>query len=239
MALAASSKPAENELIATLAQAADAAEALFGDARRAVAEKVVRDGRANRATARQASSAPPTGLPGSPPMSRRSASLRPTRSGLSATGSFGEIEELLVRIGAGEYLAQIIGGIPMSQGEIVRLGDLGVTSAMVAARVDPFVEHLIVYGNTAPRRARLAELMREQPDATIGAAGLDDTLESIREEMRKFADGQVVPDAQGWHLRNEYIPLDVVTQMSELGVFWLTIPEDYGGMGLGKDRCAS
>jgi (2S)-methylsuccinyl-CoA dehydrogenase len=78
-------------------------------------------------------------------------------------------------------------------------------------------------------------LMREQQDATVGATGLDDTLDSIREEMRKFADGQVVPYAQQWHLRNEYIPLDIITQMSELGVFSLTIPEDYGGMGLGKE----
>ena len=53
--------------------------------------------------------------------------------------------------------------------------------------------------------------------------------------MRKFADGQVVPHAQEWHLRNEYIPLDIIAQMSELGVFSLTIPEDYGGMGLGKE----
>ena len=53
--------------------------------------------------------------------------------------------------------------------------------------------------------------------------------------MRKFADGQVVPHAQEWHLRNHYIPLDIIAQMSELGVFSLTIPEDYGGMGLGKE----
>ena len=141
----------------------------------------------------------------------------------------------MVRIGAGEYLAQIVGGIPMSQGEIVRLSDLGLGPAAVAARLNPAVEHLIAYGNTAQRRARLAELLREQQDAMVGATGLDDTLDSIREEMRKFADGQVVPYAQEWHLRNEYIPLDIIAQMSELGVFSLTIPEDYGGMGLGKE----
>ena len=154
---------------------------------------------------------------------------------LTAAGNFGETEELLVRIGAGEYLAQITGGIPMSQGEIVRLADLGLNAAAVAARLNPAVEHLIAYGNTAPRRARLAELIREQHEATIGACGLEDTLDSIREEMRKFADGQVVPHAQQWHLRNNYIPLEIVAQMSELGVFSLTIPEDYGGMGLGKE----
>ena len=78
----------------------------------------------------------------------------------------------------------------------------------------------------------MREQQRRRPSAP---AGLDETLDSIREEMRKFADGQVVPHAQEWHLHNEYIPLDVIAQMSELGVFGLTIPEDYGGMGLGKE----
>ncbi len=234
MALAASQKPAENELIATLAQAADAAEALFSDARRAVAEKVVRDGRANARLVDKEQRAA-HGLAWFATYVEAIRQLSAYAQRLSATGSFGEIEDHLVRVGAGEYLEQIVGGIPMSQGEIVRLGDLGVTSAMVAARVNPAVEHLLVYGNTAARRARLAELMRQQADAGIGATGLDDTLDSIREEMRKFADGQVVPHAQGWHLRNQYIPLDVIGQMSELGVFSLTIPEEYGGMGLGKE----
>jgi (2S)-methylsuccinyl-CoA dehydrogenase len=36
-------------------------------------------------------------------------------------------------------------------------------------------------------------------------------------------------------LSNSYIPLDVITQMSEMGVFGLTIPESFGGMGLGKE----
>ena len=53
--------------------------------------------------------------------------------------------------------------------------------------------------------------------------------------MRKFAESEVVPHAHDWHLTNSYIPLDVVAHMSELGVFGLTIPEEYGGMGLGKE----
>jgi (2S)-methylsuccinyl-CoA dehydrogenase len=154
---------------------------------------------------------------------------------LADAGSFGEIEELLLRIGAGEYLAQLLGGIAMSQGEIVRLSDFGLNAAAVAARVNPAVEHLIATGNTPARRARLMELMRQHHDATVGACGLDDTLDSIREEMRKFADDRVTPFAQAWHLRNQYIPLDVIAQMAELGVFRLTIPEDYEGMGLGKE----
>jgi (2S)-methylsuccinyl-CoA dehydrogenase len=234
MSLAASSVSAVSELIGTLSQAVDAAEALFADARRAVAERVVSDGRANaRALDREQRAT--HGLAWLATYLEALRQLTAYVQRLSAAGNFGEVEELLVRIGAGEYLAQIVGGIPMSQGEIVRPSDLGLGPAAVAARINPAVEHLIAYGNTAQRRARLAELLREQQDATVGATGLDDTLDSIREQMRKFADGQVVPYAQEWHLRNEYIPLDIIAQMSELGVFSLTIPEDYGGMGLGKE----
>ena len=94
---------------------------------------------------------------------------------------------------------------------------------------------LIATGNTAERRARLVELMRRHHGATVGDCGLDETLAAIREEMRKFADSEVVPHAHGWHLHNSYIPLEIIAQMSELGVFGLTIPEEFGGMGLGKE----
>jgi (2S)-methylsuccinyl-CoA dehydrogenase len=233
MSLAVSTMPA-NDLIGTLGQAVEAAEALFADARRAVADRVMRDGRAN-ARALDHEQRATHGLAWLATYVEALRQLADYVQRLSAADNFGEVEELLVRIGAGEYLAQIVGGIPMSQGEIVRLADLGLNAAAVAARLNPAVEHLIAYGNTAQRRARLAELTREQPDATVGATGLDETLDAIREEMRKFADGQVVPHAQEWHLRNEYIPLNIIAQMSELGVFSLTIPEAYGGMGLGKE----
>src|SRR5215471_11757882 len=238
MPLAASSLFADSELIQTLEEAVGAVEGLFTDASRAVAEQVVRDGKANaRALDREQRAT--HGLAWLASYTEALRQLAAYAQRLSSADNFGEVEELLVRIGAGEYLAQIVGGIPMSQGEIVRLSDLGLSPAAVAARLNPAVEHLIAYGNTAQRRARLAELMREQHDATVGATGLDDTLDAIRDEMRKFADGQVVPYAQQWHLKNQYIPLDTITQMSELGVFSLTIPEDYGGMGLGKESmCA-
>ena len=73
---------------------------------------------------------------------------------MAANDALGELEEQLVRIGLGECLAQVVGGIPMSQGELVRPADLGLTQAQVSARITPTVESLIVNGNTAERRAR-------------------------------------------------------------------------------------
>jgi (2S)-methylsuccinyl-CoA dehydrogenase len=118
---------------------------------------------------------------------------------------------------------------------VVRPSDLGLSPAQVAGRINPMIESLIAGGNTAERRARLIELIRASHGSTIGTCGLDETLESIREEMRKFADSEVIGHAQGWHRTNSYIPLEIIAQMSELGVFGLTIPEEFGGLGLGKE----
>jgi (2S)-methylsuccinyl-CoA dehydrogenase len=227
-------KPPRREVIAMLGDAVAAMDALLDDARRAVGERVMVDGRvvSRRFDSEQRAT---HGLAWFATYVEAIRQLADYAQRLADGGGFGEIEELLVRIGAGEYLAQVLGGIAMSQSEIVRLSDLGLSATTVAARVNPAVEHLVATGNTPHRRARLVELMRERHDATVGAGGLDETLDSIREEMRKFADDRVAPFAQTWHLRNEYIPLDVITQMAELGVFSLTIPEDYEGMGLGKE----
>jgi (2S)-methylsuccinyl-CoA dehydrogenase len=234
MPLAASQLSAGHDVIATLDDAVSAVESLFTDARRAVGERVTIEGRTvSRVFDREQRAT--HGLAWLATYVEALRQLAAYAQRMADMGSFGETEELLVRIGAGEFLAQILGGIPMSQGEIVRMSDLGLSAAVVATQITPAVEHLIATGNTAQRRARLVELIRQNHDATVGACGLDDTLDSIREEMRKFAEDRVVPFAQQWHLKNNYIPLDVITQMSELGVFSLTIPEDYEGMGLGKE----
>src|SRR5262249_51492638 len=127
---------------------------------------------------------------------------------METAGRFGEIESLLVRIGLGEFLAQMLGGIPMSQGEIVRLADLGVPPVRAATRIPPAVEELIATGNSPDKRARLVALMRQHHGATVGDCGLDETLNAIRDEMRKFADSEVAPHAHQWHRTNSYIPLD-------------------------------
>ena len=154
---------------------------------------------------------------------------------LSGEGRFGEIEDLLTRIGLGEYLAQIFGGIPMNQGEFIRPEDFGLAPEKVASLRAGAVARMIAIGNTADNRSRLVALIAQlDSTAMIGDPGLDDTMEAIRDEIRKFGEGEVSPHAHEWHLANAYIPLEIVDGLSALGVFGLTIPEEFGGMGLGK-----
>jgi (2S)-methylsuccinyl-CoA dehydrogenase len=155
---------------------------------------------------------------------------------LAQAGSLTSAEEALILIGLGEYLAQIFGGIAMSQTEIVRPASLGLSAERVAARMTPAVKELIERGTAAATRARFIEEMGRHDGADmIGPSALDDTLEAMRDVMRRFADARVTPHAHEWHLRNEYIPIGVIAEMSELGVFALTVPESYGGLGLGKE----
>src|ERR1043165_4156118 len=232
--LAAQRSDAGPDLTASARDATAAAEALFADATRAVAERVRKDGRISSDLLDREQRAA-HGLSWFATYVEAIRQLAAYAERMGAAGRFGEIEELLVRIGLGEYLAQMLGGIPMSQGEMVRPDDVGLSIAQVGARLTPAIEQLIASGSTAENRARLIALMRDHHGATVGDCGLDETLEAIRDEMRKFADSEVVPHAHRWHLTNSYIPLDVIAHMEELGVFGLTIPEQFGGMGLGKE----
>ena len=234
MPIAASRPVKDNDLVELAQEASAALDALLADAMAKVRERVVVEGnvigrlfdREQRAT---------HGLAWFATYVEAVRQLAAYAGRMAGDGTLGEAEELLVRIGLGEYLAQVAGGIPMSQGEVVRPSDLGLSSAQVAARINPVLESLVAGGNSAEHRARLIELVRTNHNATVGTCGLDETLESIREEMRKFADSEVIGNAQTWHRTNSYIPLDIIAQMSELGVFGLTIPEEFGGMGLGKE----
>jgi len=214
--------------------AASVAERLLADATMAVRRRVEVDGKVNGRLIDREQRAT-HGLAWFATYAQAVRQLAAYAERMRAAGRLGQVEELVVRIGLGEYLAQMLGGIPMSQGEIVRPADLGLTLDQVAARVTPDVEALIASGNDAQNRAQLIALMTEHQGVTVGDCGLDDTLDAIREEMRKFAESEVQPHAHEWHLSNSYIPLDIIEHMAELGVFGLTIPEAYGGMGLGKE----
>ena len=151
---------------------------------------------------------------------------------LNEAGQLGEMETLILQIAFGEYLAQIKGGMMMSQNEMARLADMGVDGA--ALNTDA-INTLVAGGNSQAARTRLVELMRDNAGhATFGATGLDEELEMIREQFRRYADERVAPNAHDWHLKDDYIPLEILEELAEMGVFGLTIPEEYGGLGLSK-----
>ncbi len=154
---------------------------------------------------------------------------------LSVDGQFGETEQLIHQIAFGEYLWQIYGGIQMNQGEILRLQDMGLGQDAQHGLMNPAIQTLTQNGNTQAARTRLVELMQEQSaNVMFGRSGLDEELEMIREQFRRYAVEKVEPFAHEWHLKDELIPLEVINELAEMGVFGLTIPEEFGGFGLSK-----
>jgi (2S)-methylsuccinyl-CoA dehydrogenase len=154
---------------------------------------------------------------------------------LKEEGRFGEFEQLILAAAFAEYLSQIAGGIPMSQGEIIRPEAMGVSRADVRQLEDETAD-LIAAGSSQTLKNKLADLIAAQPNASnFGDPGLDETHQAIFDQMNKFAAEEVVPFAHEWHLANAYIPLEVIQKVAEMGVFGLTLPEEYGGMALGKE----
>ena len=154
---------------------------------------------------------------------------------LAEENRLGECEKLIVQAAFGEYLSQILGGIPMSQNEIVRPNDLMLDDEVMRGFRSPVIKELIALGTDTGTRAALATMLAAQRGAvTIGDPGLGETMGLVREQFFRFAQNEISPYAHRWHLEDQLIPLDVVSQLSALGVFGLTIPSVFGGAGLSK-----
>ncbi|KMK66068.1 acyl-CoA dehydrogenase family protein [Puniceibacterium sp. IMCC21224] len=209
-------------------------EQLFEAARDRVRALVVADGRVSGGLVEQHQ----TAAHGLAWLSTYTESLRQMQNwaeSLNADGKFGEVEQLIHQIAFSEYLSQIRGGIPMSQGEILRLQDMGLNDDDIAGLATPEISTLSRSGNSQAARTRLVALMQERSaEITVGATGLDDELDMIREQFRRFALEKVEPFAHEWHLKDELIPMEIIDELAELGVFGLTIPENLGGFGLSK-----
>jgi (2S)-methylsuccinyl-CoA dehydrogenase len=151
---------------------------------------------------------------------------------LAAASRLGPGETLLLGIGLGEYLEQLTGGIPMSQNEIFRPGELGLADAAAVLRSDPAVAWLMADGNTPDARRRLIERM--QSGVQIDESLPDQDLDLVRDQFRRFGAERIAPHAQRWHLQDALIPDSVIGEMADLGVFGICIDAAYGGLGLGK-----
>ncbi|MGE3143662.1 MAG: acyl-CoA dehydrogenase family protein, partial [Hyphomonadaceae bacterium] len=142
---------------------------------------------------------------------------------LDGEGKFGAVEQLLAEIVVAEYSAQLAGGVLMTQVEMIRPADFGIDPPPVRFKIDQ-----------AKKNALAAHLHNALGKPTLEHTGLDEDFELIRDQFRKFAEDKIIPFAHQWHLNDEFIPMSVLEEMGALGVFGLTIPEEYGGSGMGK-----
>ena len=210
------------ELIAQLEDAAATAGAYADAAKAAVYPRVSNAGKLDRA-ALNAEQHVVHGLAWVATYAETLREVRDWARALSEAGGFGETERLLAKLLAAEYAAQLAGGVPMTQVETIRPADFELDRPSVKLRC------------TQAEKTRLAALLHEaQGRPTFENTGLDADFDLIRDQFRKFADDKIVPHAHAWHCNDELIPIEVLQEMGVLGVFGLTIPEDYGGSGLGK-----
>jgi (2S)-methylsuccinyl-CoA dehydrogenase len=152
---------------------------------------------------------------------------------LHTAGNFSNVEAAILRLGFAEYLSQLAGGIPISQTEMIRPSDIGVPMQAVQALLAR--PELTLLSDPAGLNAARECLATAAIDGRFGDVGIvDETIEAIRQQFLRYAATEIAPHAQGWHQRDELIPIAVVEQLAEMGVFGLTVREEDGGLGLGK-----
>ena len=217
----------------TCRDALAAADRLVAAARRSLAGRVTEGGRIDGAALEERQFA----AHGLAWMATYAETLRQTlgwAERLDAGGALRDREALQLQIAFGEYLAQMAGGIAMSQGEVARPSDVGIGEGDVET-FRRSAAPLIVGGNTAGARRLLAGLIAESAETgDFGNPGLDGALAMARDQFRRFSDEKIAPRAHGWHVRDQLVPIEIIKEMSALGVFGLTVPEEHGGLGLGK-----
>jgi (2S)-methylsuccinyl-CoA dehydrogenase len=135
----------------------------------------------------------------------------------------------IVHLAFAETVAQLSGGLPMGQNELLRPADLGLSDA---GRDLADACASLVEADLAPLRAEVAA---ELAQGIWPSESLDDPdLDTIRDQFRRFTEAEILPNAHQWHLGNDLIPDATVEAMADLGTFGVCIPEEFGGLGLGK-----
>ena len=148
---------------------------------------------------------------------------------LEAAGAFGEAEAALARVLAAEYGAQLAGGVAMNQGETIRPRDLTADPAVLA-----LLEPLHDDDAQGAKDAVVRHLVAAQGRATTENTALDPLMDMVRDQFFALSQAKVAPHAHDWHRADALIPMPLVEELAALGVFGMTLPEAYGGGGMGK-----
>ncbi|MBI1406359.1 MAG: acyl-CoA dehydrogenase [Caulobacter sp.] len=221
-------------LPALLREAADAAQAFVADAKGAVKARITAGRRIDRKLA-DAEQHAVHGFGWYAAYAELLTQVAGWAAALDADGKFSETDALLAQLLFAEYASQMVGGIPMNQGEMVRPADLTDSRETMNRLFAPALTRFITAGGGQAVKSRVARLVADaRGKATVENTGLDETFEMIRDQFHSFAEAKVIPFAHQWHLKDELIPLELVKELGDLGVFGLTIPEEFGGSGMGK-----
>jgi len=221
------------ELPALLQEAAHAARDTVSAARNAVAARVVVNGRLDRQRADEQQHLV-HGLGWYAAYAEVLTQVAQWAQQLHAEGHLRATDALLAALLTGEYAAQLRSGIAMSQGETIRPQQFA--DARVLESLDnPAIHTLIQEGTTQAVKTRIAQaLAAAHGHSMLEHSGLDESLDAIRDQFHAFGEKKIVPFAHEWHLQDTLIPLELIAELGDMGVFGLTIPETYGGHGMGK-----
>ena len=143
-----------------------------------------------------------------------------------------EIDAAVTLFAFAEYLTQMRNGIMMSQSEMVRPSDLHLDETDFEFMNDESVKDIIDIGLSDKIKTVIVDSLDKDIHPSLGLN--DETLDMIQDQFKKFTEEEILPHANEWHLKDALIPDDVLKKMAELGVFSIAIPENYGGLGMGK-----
>ncbi len=144
-----------------------------------------------------------------------------------------ELEAFILACSFSEYLMQMKDGIMMSQSEIVRpLSDFSLEENDFDFLKSKDIEVLLKIGLAEETKLSIVDSLYNGQFPNLGL--FDETLEMIQDQFKKFTDEEIIPHAHEWHLEDALIPDETLKQMADLGVFSIAIPEEYGGLGMGK-----
>ena len=149
--------------------------------------------------------------------------------------SFSRTEHIILTLSFNEYLNQLLGGIMMSQNEIIRPINLDKKKEAVGRLNTKEVLFFKDEVDVDQLRSEFIRLIiKNESTPFIGNDGLSEDQMIVRQEFHKFSKDKIEPYAHDWHLKDQLIPINVIEELASLGVFGLTIPEEFGGTGLDK-----
>ena len=156
---------------------------------------------------------------------------------LEWAGDCGKTEQAIASAYVGELVRGLRGGLDLGPCETVSLQALGLNESDLAETILQDEIRSWAEEHSSPEAyVAIAKAARDGDAGSLGLGRDDDgeILEEIRSQFRRFVDAEVVPQAQAIHQQDILIPMELVQKMSELGVFGLTIPEEYDGLGMSK-----